>query len=194
MPPVEPRPVTLLLRRWSHGDDGAREEVMPLVYDELRKLARSHLRREAGGHTLETSALVHEAFFRLVDQGDITWQNRRHFFGVAALAMRRILVDAARRRARDKRGGEAEQVSFDEQWHPALETPAEILALDGALKDLAELDPERAELVELRFFGGLTITEIAELWSASVSTVERRWRLARAFLHDALTSGGGERS
>lgn len=186
------RPVTVLLHRWSEGDARAEEEVLPLVYTELRKLARSYLRRERAGHTLETSALVNEAYLRLVGQERVSWQNRRHFFGIAAQSMRRILVDSARSRQRSKRGGEVEKVSFDEVWHTALERPGELLALDEALAKLAELDPDQAQIVELRFFAGLSHPEIAELFETSLSTIERRWRLARAFLHDVMTESPPE--
>jgi RNA polymerase sigma factor (TIGR02999 family) len=178
--------VTVLLRRWSGGDHGARDEVLPLVYGELRQLAQAYLRRERQGHTLETSGLIHEAFLRLIGQQEVSWQNRKHFFGIAAQCMRRILVDHARHRGRSKRGGDFELVGFDEAWQLAEERPGELLALDEALGRLAEVDPERARLVELRFFGGLTHEEIADLLGISLSTVERRWRLARAFLYDAM--------
>jgi RNA polymerase sigma factor (TIGR02999 family) len=188
-PETPAQPVTRLLQRWSDGDAQAREEVLPLVYDELRKLAQAYLRRERAGHTLETSGLIHEAFLKLLGQEHVSWQNRSHFFGIAAQSMRRILVDYARRRGRTKRGGEAEIVVFDEAWQAAVERPEELLALDEALERLAEVDPERARLVELRFFAGFSHEEIADLMGISLSTVERRWRLARAFLYDAMAPG-----
>ena len=189
MPESIDPPVTFLLRRWSDGDQKARDEVMPLVYQELRSLAHAYLRRERAEHTLETSGLVHEAFLRLTGQKEVTWQSRKHFFGIAAQSMRRILVDYARQRGRSKRGGDVEIVAFDEAWQAAVERPEEVLALDEALKRLAEVDPERARLVEMRFFAGLTHEEIADLLEMSLSSVERRWRLARAFLHDAMATG-----
>ncbi len=189
MPDASEPPVTSLLRRWSDGDQEARDEVMPLVYQELRSLAQSYLRRERPGHSLETSGLVHEAFLRLTGQKQVTWQSRRHFFGIAAQSMRRILVDYARRRGRSKRGGAIEMVAFDEVCQAAVERPQELLALDEALERLAAVDPERARLVELRFFAGLTHAEIADLLEISLSSVERRWRLARAFLHEAMAAG-----
>ncbi len=188
MPNSNEPPVTFLLRRWSDGDQEARDEVMPLVYQELRSLAHSYLRRERTGHSLETSGLINEAFLRLTGQKQVTWQSRKHFFGIAAQSMRRILVDYARHRGRTKRGGGVELVAFDEAWQAAVERPEELLALDEALKRLAEVDAERAQLVELRFFAGLTHEEIAELLEMSLSSVERRWRLARAFLHDAMAT------
>ncbi len=189
MPESSELPVTILLRRWSDGDQEAQDEVMPLVYQELRSLARSYLRQERAGHTLETSGLIHEAFLRLTGQKQVTWQRRKHFFGIAAQSMRRILVDYARSRGRSKRGGDVEVVAFDEAWQAAVERPEELLALDEALKRLHEIDPERARLVELRFFGGLTHEDIADVLEMSLSSVERRWRLARAFLHDAMAAG-----
>lgn len=180
--------VTSLLQRWSGGDDAARDEVMPLVYGELRKLAQSYLYRERSGHTLETSALVNEAYMRLLGQEHVSWQNRGHFFGIAAQSMRRILVDYARHKGTSKRGGDAPKVSLDEAWMAAVERPEELLLLDDALKRLAEVDPDRAEQVELRFFAGLTHEEIAEVKGISLSTVERKWRLARAFLYDAMAA------
>lgn len=178
--------VTRLLHRWSGGEKKAAEELLPLVYEELRVLARHYMRKERPGHTLETRALVHEAYVRLVDGSQVEWKGRAHFYGIASQTMRRILVDHARHRGRSKRGGDFELVGFDEAWQLAEERPGELLALDEALGRLAEVDPERARLVELRFFGGLTHEEIADLLGISLSTVERRWRLARAFLYDAM--------
>ena len=188
MPESSDPPVTLLLKRWSDGDPKACDEVMPLVYQELRSLAQSYLRRERSGHSLETSGLIHEAFLKLTGQTNVSWQSRKHFFGIAAQSMRRILVDYARHRGRAKRGGDVEVVALDEAWQAAVERPEELLALDEALERLAEVDPDRARLVELRFFAGLTHPEIAELLEISLSSVERRWRLARAFLHDAMAA------
>lgn len=184
--------VTGLLQRWSGGDPAARDEVVPLVYDELRQLAHAYLYRERNDHTLETEALVHEAYVRLIGQEHVSWQNRSHFFGIAAQAMRRILVDYARSKRRARRGGDAPRVSLDEAWMAAVHRPEELLLLDDALRRLAEVDAERAEQVELRFFAGLTHQEIAELKGISLSSVERRWRLARAFLCDAMGYGAGE--
>jgi|SRR5437762_3282778 len=152
-----PQPVTQLLVAWGNGDETARDELMPLVYRELHRLAHQYMKRENPGHTLQTSALVNEAFVKLVDQRDVQWQNRAHFFGVAAQLMRRILVDYARSRNYLKRGGGALQVSLDETLIVSEERAAEVLALDDVLKGLAEFDIRKSNIVELRFFGGLSI-------------------------------------
>lgn len=181
--------VTRLLLAWSDGDEHALADLMPRVYDELRSLAASYLRRERPGHTLQTSALVHEAYLRLVDQTRVRWHDRRHFFGIAAQAMRRVLVDHARGHLYAKRGGGARRLSLDEALTAAAESAPELVALDEALDRLAAADPQQAKIVELRFFGGLTGEEIGELLGVSVSTVTRGWRLARAFLYRSLTAG-----
>lgn len=184
--PQRKEEVTLLLRRWGDGEPEAMEALMPLIYSELRTIARRYLRREREGHTLETSALVHEAYFRLVDQNRVQWGGRSHFYAVAAQSMRRILVDHARGHRYQKRGGGAPRVPLDEAFHLGDERPVDLVALDDALKELAQEDPQKAQLVELRFFGGLSHPEIAEVLDVSLSTVERSWRLARAWLYRAL--------
>jgi RNA polymerase sigma factor (TIGR02999 family) len=181
--------VTRLLVDWGNGDRAALDELAPLVYDELRRLARRSMRRERPGHTLQPSALVNEAFMRLVDQRDVRWQNRAHFFGVAAQLMRRILVDSARRRASGKRGGGTLRVSVSEAAGVA-ERAAEMLALDRALDELAEMDPRKGRIVEMKFFGGLTTEEVAAVLDVAPRTVEREWRSAKAWLHRAIGEGG----
>jgi RNA polymerase sigma-70 factor, ECF subfamily len=178
--------VTALLRRWSGGDRGAFDELVPVVYGELRRIARRALANERSAHTLQPTALVHEAFLRLVDERAMTWQNRAHFFAVAAGVLRRILVDHARRRLAQKRGGGA-VVSGGSAWIELAAGEAvsaeEVLALDAALAELARLDPERSRVVELRYFAGLTVEETAASLGVSTATVKRDWAAARAFLH-----------
>ncbi len=178
--------VTQLLQDWSKGNQQALEELLPLIYNELRKLAHNFLYRERSGHTLQTTALVHEAYLKLIDQKDVRWQNRSHFFAIAARAMRRILIDSARRHAAMKRGGPQEKLSLDDAPDVSLEPNTKLLALDEALNRLAEIDPEQARVVELRYFGGLTIEETAEVMKSSPATVKREWAMARAWLHQAL--------
>jgi len=178
--------ITRTLVRFSNGDPAALEVLLPAVYDELRRIAAAELRRERPGHTLQPTALAHEAFLRLVNQRDVTWQNRAHFLGVAAQAMRRILADHARRRRAEKRGGDAVRVSMDESDLPAVSAPVLADELDTALEDLARLEPRHARIVELRFFGGLTIEETALVVGVSPATVKRDWMLARAWLHREL--------
>jgi RNA polymerase sigma factor (TIGR02999 family) len=161
---------------------------MPLVYEELRRLARGYLQRERADHTLQATGLVHEAYLRLVDQKTTTWQNRAHFFGVAAQLMRRILVDHARRHRTDKRGGEWDTVEFDEALAPAASRSLDVIALDDALRDLAQLNPQHSQIVELRFFGGMSTEEIAEVMDVSPRTVQREWRMARAWLRRQVYS------
>ena len=187
MATLVPQDVTRLLVEWSNGDQAALEELMPLVYEELRRLAGRYMRRENQGHTLQTSALVNEAYLRLIDQKKVHWQNRAHFFGVAAQLMRRILVDHARNRARAKRGGGAQMVSLAEQAATPKEI-ADVIALDNALKDLAKIDPRKSQIVEMKFFGGLTNEEVAEVLKVTSRTVEREWRKAKAWLYKAVTS------
>jgi len=186
--PMSPAPenVTKLLVAWGDGDEAARDELMPLVYQELHRLAHHYMNRERPGHTLQTSALVNEAFVRLIDQKEVRWQNRAHFFGIAAQMMRRILVDYARSRHYAKRGGSAQQVSFNEALIVTEERTAEVLALDDALKGLAEFDPRKSQIVELRFFGGLSIDETAEILKVSPGTVMRDWTLAKAWLRKQI--------
>ena len=173
-----------MLLAWGEGDEAARDALIPVVYDQLRRIARQHLRRERAGHTLQTTALINEAYLKLVEQS-VSWQSRNHFFGIAARLMRQILVDYARARQRLKRGGDPQQISLtaaeDEQ-----EQSADLLALDDALETLAEVDPQRSRIVELRFFGGLTIEETAQVMGISTPTVERGWRAARAWLQTEL--------
>ncbi len=181
-----PHDVTQLLVAWGNGDQSARDQLMPLVYDELHRLAHQYMNRERPGHTLQTSALVNEAFLRLVDQRDVHWQNRAHFLGIAAQMMRRILVDYARNRQYAKRGGNARQVSLDEAVIVSNERSADVVALDEALKSLAEFDLRKSQIVELRFFGGLSIDETAEVLTVSPGTVMRDWTLAKAWLKRAM--------
>jgi RNA polymerase sigma-70 factor (ECF subfamily) len=183
-----PNEVTRLLVDWGNGDQAALGELIPLVYDELRRLAGRYMRRESQGHTLQTSALVNEAYLRLVDQRRVQWQNRAHFFGVAAQLMRRILVDHARSRLRAKRGGGAQIVSLDGQAVMSKEV-SELIALDDALKNLAEMDPRKSQIVEMKFFGGLTTEEVAEVLKVTPRTVEREWRKAKAWLNRSLNKG-----
>lgn len=177
-----PQQVTQLLIAWGGGDQAALDELMPLVYEKLRWLAHQCMRRERQGHTLHTSALVNEAYLRLVDQKSIHWQNRAHFFGIAARLMRQVLVDYARKRRYAKRGGDARHVPLDEALIVSEERAAEVVALDDALKSLAEIDPRQSQIVELRFFGGLSIEETAEVLAVSPGTVMRDWTLAKAWL------------
>ncbi len=189
--------VTRLLARWRGGDEEALDRLMPLVYHELRRLAHARLRRERPDHTLETSALVHEAYLRLVDARGTPWQSRAHFLGIAARLMRQVLVDHARGRSSAKRGGGATRLPLQEGHSVGGPAPVDVLALDQALERLASTDERKAHLVELRFFGGLSHEEIAEVLGTSLSTVERQWRLARAWLYAALApapEGGSERA
>ena len=174
--------VTQILIDWSGGTADAAERLMPLVYDELRRLARGYLQRERGDHTLQATGLVHEAYLRLVDQKTTTWKNRAHFFGVAAQLMRRILVDHARRHRSEKRGGDRTRVEFDEALMPSAPRSLDVIALDDALQDLAKLNPQHSQVVELRFFGGMSLEEVAEVLDISPRTVQREWRMARAWL------------
>ena len=177
--------VTQLLIDSGSGDERAREELLPLVYAELRRLAGGYMRRERPDHTLQPTALVHEAYLRLVDQQRVDWKNRAQFLGVAAVMMRRILVNHARDRAAAKRGGHAERVSVT--FAEALLRPElDVISLHDALDRLAAIDPRKGHVVELKFFGGLTTEEIAEVLHVSSATVERDWTFARAWLHDAL--------
>ncbi len=187
MPTPEPQRLTELLVAWSDGDQKALNDLFPLVYDELRQLARRHMRRERRGHTLRTTALVNDAYLRLVDQRQVRWQNRAHFFAIAAQMMRRILVDHARAKRYEKRGGGAAHVPLEEAAVIAQGKEAEIIALDEALVALAEIDPRRARVVELRYFGGLSNEEIAEVLKVSPNTVTRDWNMARAWLYQELS-------
>jgi len=182
--------ITQMLVAWSEGDQAALEQLTPLVYRELHRLAKGYLRRERDGHLLQTTALINEAYLRLIDWKDVRWQNRAHFFGVAAQLMRRILVDFARTRHQARHGGGARQVSFEEAEAMSVERSAELIALDEALEQLSTIDPRRSRIVELRFFGGLSEEETAEVLKVSPRTVRREWSLARAWLHRELRAGG----
>jgi RNA polymerase sigma factor (TIGR02999 family) len=181
-----PSQVTQLLQQWSNGRDDARDRLFPVIYAELRRLAASYMRRERVDHTLQPTALVHEAFLKLVDQRAVQWQSRAHFFGIAAQAMRRILVDHARAHAADKRGGGESPVSLDEARLIGVAPNVDLIALDEALTRLAAIDPQQSRLVEARFFAGLTIEEAAELLQISPATVGREWTLAKAWLYAEL--------
>ena len=188
---ASPKGVTQLLVAWGDGDAAARDELMPLVYEELRRLAHRYMGRERKGHTLQTSGLVNEAYLRLVDQSRVHWQNRAHFFGIAAQMMRRILVDYARSRGYAKRGGDLQPVSLDEAATVSEERAANVVALDDALTSLAAVDPRKSQIVELRFFSGLSIEETAEVLAVSPGTVMRDWTLAKAWLRREMRAGGG---
>lgn len=199
----DPHEVTLLLSALTRGDEQAGEKLVPLVYDELRRLARSYMRRERTDHTLQATALVHEAYLKLVEQRSANWQSRAHFFGVAAQVMRRILIDHARGHQRQKRGGEYEKVVLNEALVFSPEQSAELLAVDEALERLAKLDERQARVVELRFFGGLSVEEAAAVLDISPKTVKRDWSVAKAWLYadlkehhgiDASAMGDGKRS
>ena len=187
--PDPPSGVTELLRRWNSGDREAMDRLMPIVYDELRRLAAGYLKGERPGHTLQPTALVHEAYLRLVRQDRVEWQNRAHFFGIAASMMRRVLVDHARRRQAEKRdaGGFRLTLQLGEAFEAARDP--ELLELDQALGRLERLDADQARVVELRFFGGLTVEETAVVLGISTATVQREWRTAKAFLRDEMASG-----
>jgi len=184
-----PEEVTQLLLAWNGGDTAALGKLMPLVYDELRKAAKRYLRREAAGHSLQTAALVNEVYLRLIDVKNVRWQDRAHFFAISARLMRRVLVEFARRRRQFKRGGEARQISIEEALAFGQEQSADIVALDDALTELARLNPRQSQVVELRFFGGLTEDEIAVALKVSPRTVRNDWRLARAWLYRELNKG-----
>lgn len=188
MPSLSPHETSQLLIAWGNGDRAALDRLFPLVEGELHRLARRYMSRERLGHTLQTTALVNEAYLRLIDQRHVRWQNRAHFFGIAAQIMRRILIDHARRRAFGKRGGGARTVSLEEAAVLSAERAAELVALDEALRSLAEIDERKSRVVELRYFGGLSVEETAEVLSVSPDTVTREWRRARAWLHKAVTS------
>ena len=178
--------ITQLLLAWSDGDQAALEKLTPLVYAELHRLAKGFMFGERPGHTLQTTALINEAYLRLIDWKNVRWQSRAHFFGVAAQVMRRILVDFARSRNYARRGGGTQRVSLDEAITIHEDRSAELIALDDALKSLAEIDPRKSQVVELRFFGGLSAEEIAGVLKVSLRTVEREWSLARAWLYREL--------
>ena len=182
-----PNEVTQLLASWGNGDQAARDRLMSVVYEELHRLARRYMRRESPNHTLQTSALLNEAFLRLVDQKNVKWQNRAHFYGIAAQMMRRILVDYARKRTYSKRGGGVRPLSLDEGSIVSDARSAEVVAVHEALEELAKFDARKGQIVELRFFGGLSIEETAEILGVSPGTVMRDWTLAKAWLHKELS-------
>jgi RNA polymerase sigma factor (TIGR02999 family) len=184
--------ITQLLLDWSDGNHAALERVTPLVYGELHRLAHHYMNRERAGHTLQTSALVNEAFMRLVDQRNVKWNNRAHFFAIAAQMMRRILVDYARSHLYAKRGAGAVHVSLDHAGLVSNEPSAEVTALDEALTKLESIDPQQARVVELKFFGGLTIKETAEVMKISVDMVKREWSTAKAWLYREMSDGKDE--
>jgi len=186
-PPRQEHEITQLLAEWRDGKQEALDELYPLVYAELHRLARRYMSRERKGHTLQTTALINEAYVRLVDQRNVQWANRSHFFAISAQIMRRILIDHARRHAYAKRGGGARQVSLDETATVINSDLSEFLRLDEALKSLAEFDPRRSQVVELKYFGGLNNEEIAGVLKISKNTVIRDWNMARAWLHRQLT-------
>jgi RNA polymerase sigma factor (TIGR02999 family) len=174
---------------WSNGDAQALEKLTPLVYRDLRRLAERYLRSESSSHTLQSTALVHEAYLRLIDQRNTRWQNRAHFFGISAQLMRRILVDHARARKAGKRGGYAAKIQIDESVAAPEQQNLDLVVLDDCLKALSRIDPQQARVVELRYFAGLTVEETAEVMHVSPTTVKREWRLARAWLHREISKG-----
>ena len=188
MTPQPSGEVTQLLSDARQGAPGAHDQLFSIVYSELRRIAANYMRRERADHTLQATALVHEAYMQLVDQTRVNWQSRAHFFGVAAQLMRRILVDHARNQGAQKRGGNAQVLNIEDSIGIASVPEVAFDELDEALNRLQQLDPDQAKLVELRFFGGLTVEEAAEVMGISTATVEREWRMARAWLHQQLTA------
>lgn len=187
-----PEEVSRLLAECGNGNQAAFNKLLPLVYDELHRLASAYMSRERGDHTLQTTALVNEAYLRLVDQTRARWQDRVHFFAVASKVMRQILIDHARSHARLKRGGGEHRVTLEEVAVISEQRSADLLALDEALRKLAEVDPRKGEVVELRFFGGLTIEEAAEALKVTPKTVARDWNMARAWLHREISGGSND--
>ena len=184
-----PKEVTQLLLDWSNGNQAALDRLTPLVYEELHRLAHQHMSRERRDHTLQTSALVNEAYLRLIDQRNVHWQNRAHFFSIASRLMRRILVDHARAHTRAKRGGGALRVSLDEAAFVSQERASELVALDEALTSLSVIDQRKCQVVELRFFGGMSVEETATALGVSPITIKRDWSTAKAWLHRAIEKG-----
>jgi len=185
---ASPNEITEQLIAWSKGDEAALEQLIPAVYQELRRMADHYLRGEDSGHSLQPTALVHEAYLRLIDQTKVEWHNRAHFFGVAAQMMRRILIDHAKAKHRVKRGGTAVKVVLDENTNFTQERASELLALDDALQALARMDDRKSRIVELRYFGGLSVEETAQVLGISDKTVMRDWSLAKAWLYRELTN------
>ncbi len=190
MPEIASRQISHLLIDWSKGDQFALEQLMPLVYEELRRMARRYMRAQSPGHTLQTTELIHEAFLKISKGGERNWENRAHFFGVAARAMRQILVDYARSKSRQKRGGWQERVTLAEGVLTTNNNSKELLALDDALQKLEQIDARRSRVVELKFFGGLTVEEITEVLKISPETVNRDWQFARTWLLRELAGAG----
>jgi RNA polymerase sigma factor (TIGR02999 family) len=186
--------LTQLIQAWGSGDEGALEKLTPLVYDQLRKAARRQMAHESPGHPLQTTALVNEVYLRLVNFHETTWQNRAHFFAVCAKLMRRILIDIARSDQYQKRGGGAVRVPIEDALAVSWDAPAYLLAVNDALAELAKLDPRKADVVELRFYGGLSVKETAEVLKVSEETVHRDWKLARLWLLRELRGGKGDGS
>lgn len=190
--PQLPNNVTQLLMGWGKGDKEALDQLVPIVYDELRRQAARYLRHERVGHTLQTTALIHEAYVRLVDQNNVQWQNRAHFFGIAAQLMRRILVDHARTKKRAKRGGSDIRVSLSKVNVATKSQDLDVVALDEALERLAGIDEQQSRIVELRYFSGLTVEETAEVLAISPATVKRDWSMAKAWLHREISGEAGK--
>ena len=187
--PVSPQQVTQLLVEWRNGDSHALEKLMPLVYDELKRLASRYMKRERAGHTLQTTAVVNEAYLRIVGQQHVDWQSRTHFFAVAASVMRHLLVDHARANGRVRRGANRQQVTLDEAAEVSAQKGEELLALDEALTKLNEIDERKVKIVELRYFSGLSAEETAEVLGVSEITIKREWLKAKAWLYHELTMG-----
>ncbi|HVQ39219.1 MAG TPA: sigma-70 family RNA polymerase sigma factor [Pyrinomonadaceae bacterium] len=192
MPTISPQDVTQLLADWGRGDRSALDKLLPFVHAELRQIARRQMRQERAGHTLQATALVNEAYVKLAGQQSFEWQDRAHFFAVCAQVMRHILIDHARAHARDKRGGGAIQVSLSEVGMMAGEQAGDFVALDEALRALETFDSQKGRIVELRYFGGLSIEETADVLKISPRTVRREWRRAKAWLYRMISEGGGD--
>ena len=191
---LSPHEVTLMLQAWAEGDQGALEKLTPLVEAELRRLAHHYLAQERQGHTLQTTALINEAWLRLIDWKQVSWQNRAHFFGVSARLMRYILVGFARARKQQKRGGGIQEVSLDEAAVISADRGSDLVALDDALQTLARYDPRKCQIVELRFFGGLSVEEAAEVMNLAPITIMREWNKAKAWLYQELSEEGSDGS
>ena len=187
IPSLPPQEVTQLLVDWGNGNQAALDRLMPIVYTEPRQLAHRYMRRERPGHTMQTTALIHEAYLRLVDQNQVRWQHQAHFFGIAARLMRQILIEHARSRTRAKRGGGVGTISLDEAAIVSQARATELLALDDALERLATMDPRKSQVVELRFFGGLSVEEAAQVLNIAPNTVLRDWRMAKAWLRREIS-------